>query len=80
MEGKRIAYKRCSSIDQNIERQTEILKKYNIDKSFEEKVSGKDTNRPKLQEMLDYVRERRYCLYRRFFKTCKKCKRLIGYS
>ena len=32
MNGKNIAYKRCSSIDQNIERQTEILKKYNIDK------------------------------------------------
>ena len=28
MNGKNIAYKRCSSIDQNIERQTEILKKY----------------------------------------------------
>lgn len=69
MNGKNIAYKRCSSIDQNIERQTEILKKYNIDKSFEEKVSGKDTNRPELKAMLEYVRERRYCIYCRFFKT-----------
>ena len=38
MEGKRIAYKRCSSIDPNIERQTEILSKYDIDKNFEEKI------------------------------------------
>lgn len=57
MNGKNIAYKRCSTIDQNIERQTEILNKYNIDKSFEEKVSGKDTNRPELKAMLEYVRE-----------------------
>ena len=57
MEGKRIAYKRCSSIDQNIERQTEILSKYDIDKNFEEKISGKNTNRPQLQAMLEYVRE-----------------------
>lgn len=70
MNGKNIAYKRCSSIDQNIERQTEILNKYNIDKSFEEKVSGKDKNRPQLKAMLEYVRERGHCLYCRFFKTC----------
>ena len=80
MNGKNIAYKRCSSIDQNIERQTEILNKYNIDKFFEEKVSGKDKNRPQLKAMLEYVRERRYCLYSRFFKACKKCKRFIRYS
>ena len=33
------------------------IEKYHIDKPFEEKVSGKDTNRPKLMEMLDFVRE-----------------------
>lgn len=80
MSGKNIAYERCSAIDQNIERQTEILSKYNLDITFEEKASGKDTNRPELQAMLKYVRERRYCLYCRFFKTCKECKRLIGNS
>ena len=80
MNGKNIAYKRCSSIDQNIERQTEILKKYNIDKSFEEKVSAKDTNRPELKAMLEYVRERRYCIYCRFLKISKKCERFIRHS
>lgn len=69
MNGKNIAYKRCSTIEQNIARQTEILSKYDIDKSFEEKVSGKDKNRPQLKAMLEYVRERRYCIYCRFLKT-----------
>lgn len=56
-QGKRIAYIRVSTQEQNTESQKEILKQYNIDKFFEEKVSGKNTNRPKLLEMLDYVRE-----------------------
>jgi DNA invertase Pin-like site-specific DNA recombinase len=34
----------------------EALKKWEIDRIFEEKVSGKDTNRPQLQEMLTYAR------------------------
>ncbi len=52
-----IAYVRVSSVDQNEGRQIEGLKKYNIDRWYTEKVSGKDTNRPQLQEMLDYARE-----------------------
>ena len=40
-----------------ITRQVEALKQYDIDKWFIEKVSGKDMNRPKLREMLDYARE-----------------------
>ena len=34
-----------------------LLQKYNIDRWFIEKASGKDLNRPKLQEMLEYIRE-----------------------
>ena len=56
-QGKRIAYIRVSTQEQNTESQKEILKQHNIDKFFEEKVSGKNANRPKLLEMLDYVRE-----------------------
>ena len=52
-----IAYVRVSTIEQNEARQIEALEKHNIDKWYTEKVSGKDTNRPQLQAMLDYVRE-----------------------
>lgn len=52
-----VGYVRVSSLDQNEERQIEGLKKYQIDKWFTEKISGKNMNRPKLKEMLDYVRE-----------------------
>lgn len=47
------AYVRVSTVEQNEERQIEGLEKHGIDKWFIEKVSGKDTNRPELQAMLD---------------------------
>lgn len=55
--GKNIAYVRVSTLEQNEARQREALQPYNIDKWFIEKASGKDTQRPKLQEMLEYIRE-----------------------
>lgn len=54
MTGQRIGYIRVSSVGQNTERQLEGLK---LDRVFEDKVSGKDTNRPKFQEMMEFVRE-----------------------
>lgn len=51
-----IAYVRVSTVEQNEQRQIEALEKYNIEKWYIEKVSAKDTNRPKLQEMLDFAR------------------------
>ena len=52
-----IGYVRVSTVEQNEARQLESLKGYDIDKWYTEKVSGKDLNRPKLQEMLEFVRE-----------------------
>lgn len=53
-KGKLIGYVRVSSTDQNAERQLEGVE---LDKLFEDRCSGKDTNRPALQAMLDYIRE-----------------------
>lgn len=52
-----IGYVRVSTTEQNEERQLEGLRKYEIDKWFTEKVSGKDMNRPELQAMLEFARE-----------------------
>ena len=51
-----IAYVRVSTIEKNGSRQVEGLKKYNIDEWFTEKVSAKDTNRPKLQDAIKFAR------------------------
>ena len=52
-----IGYIRVSTVEQNMERQLEGLKKYHIDKFFEEKISGKNTDRPQLQAMLEFCRD-----------------------
>jgi DNA invertase Pin-like site-specific DNA recombinase len=53
-KGKRIGYIRVSSQDQNTERQLDGIE---LDKVFTDKCSGKDTKRPQLQVMLDYIRD-----------------------
>lgn len=54
-----VSYVRVSSTDQSFERQLSILESSGIkvEKFFKEKISGKDTKRPQLNSMLDYVRE-----------------------
>ncbi len=50
----RCGYVRVSSADQNDARQLEGLV---VDKTFTDKASGKDTKRPELQAMFEFVRE-----------------------
>lgn len=52
--GKTIGYIRVSTFEQNHERQ---LENFELDKIFTDKCSGKDTKRPALVEMLNYVRD-----------------------
>lgn len=52
-----VGYIRVSSADQNPARQEEALKSHGVERVFEEKIFGKDMNRPKLKELLDFVRE-----------------------
>lgn len=49
-----IGYVRVSSVDQSTDRQLDGVE---IDRVFTDKVSGKDTNRPALQEMISFVRD-----------------------
>lgn len=50
-------YIRVSTVEQNISRQEETMKKFKAEKIFVDKVSGKDKNRPQLKDLLDFVRE-----------------------
>lgn len=51
----KIGYVRVSTVDQHEDRQLVTMEKYGVEKIFQEKVSGKDTNRPQLQEMLKFI-------------------------
>lgn len=56
-KGQKVGYIRVSTIEQNTESQKSLLQDFKLDKVFEEKVSGKNTQRPQLQALLEYVRE-----------------------
>ncbi len=53
-KAQHIGYIRVSTVDQNTDRQLDSIY---LDKTFKEKLSGKDTKRPQLQACLDYLRE-----------------------
>lgn len=53
----KIGYIRVSSQDQNLARQLAMMDELKVDKLFQEKVSGKDTNRPEFQKLLNFIRE-----------------------
>ncbi|MCM1525731.1 MAG: recombinase family protein [Bacteroides sp.] len=53
----KIGYIRVSTKEQNTARQEELMKTLGVDKVYIDKMSGKDTDRPALQEMMNYVRE-----------------------
>lgn len=50
----RVGYTRVSTVDQNLDRQLDGIP---VDKMFADKISGKNTRRPALEELLDYVRQ-----------------------
>lgn len=54
MKGQKVGYVRVSSVEQNTGRQLDGIE---VDRLFIDRASGKNTDRPKFQEMLNYVRE-----------------------
>ncbi len=54
MKGQKVGYIRVSSGSQNTDRQLADMK---LDRTFQEKVSGKNTERPELQACLKHLRE-----------------------
>lgn len=52
-----IGYIRVSTHEQNEMRQIEMMKDKGIEKLFIDKCSGKNTNRPELKNMLEFIRE-----------------------
>jgi DNA invertase Pin-like site-specific DNA recombinase len=54
MNGQTVGYIRVSTFEQNTDRQLEGIQ---LDKVFTDKASGKDTKRPELELLIQYVRE-----------------------
>ena len=73
-----VAYVRVSTVEQNEARQIEGLKPHNIEKWYIEKVSGKNmTDRPELNNMLDFVREGDTVFIHDFSRLARSTKDLL---
>lgn len=53
----KVGYIRVSTVEQNEQRQVkDLMENAGVEKVFMDKLSGKDTNRPQLKELMDFVR------------------------
>lgn len=53
----KIGYIRVSTAEQNTARQEVLMQELGVDKVFIDRMSGKNTNRPELTAMMDFVRQ-----------------------
>lgn len=53
----KIGYVRVSTVEQNTARQEVLMEQLKVDKVYIDRCSGKNANRPQLQEMMSFVRE-----------------------
>ena len=53
----KIGYIRVSTQDQNTIRQEVLMKSLGVDEVYIDRMSGKNTNRPELKKMMEYVRK-----------------------
>lgn len=74
----KVGYVRVSSAEQHTERQERDLKdNAGVERIFLDKTSGKDTNRPKLQEMLEFVRSGDTVVVSEFSRLARSTKDLL---
>ncbi len=74
---RNIAYIRVSSEKQNTARQRKALKEAGCNEFYEEKLSGKNTERPELQRMLSELREDDVVLVHEISRLTRSVKDLL---
>ncbi|WP_248548436.1 recombinase family protein [Paenibacillus odorifer] len=75
-----IGYGRVSTLDQSLDLQTDALTKAGCIKIFDEKVSGKNDDRPELAKALDYLREGDALVVYKLDRLARSTKKLIELS
>lgn len=73
----KVGYIRVSTTDQNTERQKVIMEDLGVEKIYEEKLTGKNTDRPKLKLMLDFVREGDVVIVESYSRLARSTKDLL---
>lgn len=73
----KIGYVRCSTVDQNPERQEVLMERLGVEKIYIDMCSGKDMNRPQLQAMLEFMREGDTVIVESFTRLARSTKDLL---
>lgn len=73
----KVAYVRVSTEEQNTARQEEAMQKYGVERVFLEKISGKNTNRPQLKAMMDFIREGDTLIVESYSRLARSTKDLL---
>ena len=74
----RVGYIRVSTVEQHEDRQVkDLIENGKVSKVFIDKMSGKDTNRPQLKAMLDYVRENDTVVVSEYSRLARSTRDLI---
>lgn len=73
----KVAYIRVSTEEQNTARQEEAMKQQGAERVFLEKISGKDTNRPQLKAMMDFIREGDTLIVESYSRLARSTKDLL---
>ena len=75
----RVGYIRVSTVEQHEDRQVkDLTENAKVSKVFIDKLSGKDTNRPQLNAMLDYVREGDTVIVSEYSRLARSTKDLLN--
>ena len=75
----RVGYIRVSTVEQHEDRQVkDLTENAKVSKVFMDKLSGKDTNRPQLNAMIDYVREGDTVVVSEYSRLARSTKDLLN--
>lgn len=74
----RVGYVRVSTAEQNPARQIELMKSLGVEKTFLDKISGKNTDRPQFTEMLSFLREGDTLYVESFSRLSRSTKDLLN--
>ena len=73
----KVGYVRISTEEQNTARQDVLMKRLGVEKVYTDKQSGKDTDRPELQKLMEFVREGDTVVVESFSRFARNLKDLL---
>lgn len=76
----RIGYARVSTLDQSLDSQIDMLKEYECERIFSEKVSGRKERRTELDRCFDYLRSGDTLVVTKLDRLGRTTKQLIGFA